>query len=98
MYRSGTELTPRRALWFVEHLPPQAAFRASLQGGPEFRGWDHQTYLFAAAVNLLNAANRQRAGKKTRTPLVKPPTTKTKVRRMSVAGIVARQKRLETNN
>lgn len=84
-------------LWIVEHLPPQSAFRASLQGGVEFRMWDPQLYLLAAIANLLNAANRQRAGKRTRTPLVKPPSNKSKARRVSVAEVIARQKALEAN-
>lgn len=59
-----------------------------MQGGGEFRGWDHQTYLLAGVVNLLNAANRQRAGKKAK-PIVKPPTRKTKTRTVTVAEIAA---------
>lgn len=86
-------MSPRRALWLVEHLPVDSAFRASQRGGPEFRGWDQTTYLLAAAVNLLNAANRQRAGKRTKSPIVKPPGKKAPIRRVSVAEIAARQRR-----
>lgn len=91
-------MSPRYVLWIVEQLPPQSAFRASLQGGHEFRMWDPQLYLLAAIANLLNAANRQRAGKKTRTPLVKPPSKRPRARRVTVAEIAARQrKQIETN-
>jgi hypothetical protein len=45
----------------------------------------------AGIANLLNAANRQRAGKKTREPLVKPPTVKRPPRVLSVAEIARRQ-------
>lgn len=91
-------MSPRYVLWIVEQLPAQSAFRASLQGGTAFRGWDQTVYLLAAVVNLLNAANRQRAGKRTRTPLVKPPSSKPKARRVSVAEVIARQKALEAPN
>jgi len=95
VYRQSSGLSPRRVLWLVEHLPPDSAFRASMQGGNEFRGWTQQTYLLAATVNLLNAANRQRAGKKTKGPLVKPPSSanRSKVRRVTVAEIAKRQQR-----
>ena len=80
----------------AEQLPPESAFRASLQGGPDFRAWTPTSYLLAGVVNLLNAANRQRAGKKTREALVKPPTQKPKARRVTVAEIAARQRALDT--
>lgn len=61
--------------------------------------WTPQAHLLAAAVNLLNAANRQRAGKRTTSPLVAPPK-KRNVRRISVAQIAAKQRerRAELNN
>lgn len=95
LWRPGSGLSPRYVLWIAEHLPPESAFRASQQGGGEFRMWTPQLYLCAAIVNLLNAANRQRAGKRTPRPLVKPPsqTQKQKPRVVTVASIAARQRR-----
>lgn len=90
-------MTPRYVLWLAGQLSPESAFRASHQGGPEFRPWTSTTYLLAGVVNLLHAANRQRAGKKTRDPLVRGPSAKPKARRVSVAEIAARQKALEPN-
>lgn len=77
----------------VEHLPESSAFHASLRGGREFRPWTTETYLATATVNLLYAANRQRANQKTRIPLVEPPKAKPKRRTVTVAQIVARQQR-----
>lgn len=69
-----------------------------MQGGTEYRMWTPQVYLYAAIVNLLNAANRQRAGKRTSGPLVKPPRQQQKKRVVSVASIAARQRAIETPN
>lgn len=52
--------------------------------------WDPVMYALIAIVNLLNAANRQRAGKKTREPLVKPPSQRVKPRVLSVAELAKR--------
>lgn len=99
MYRPGSGLSPRRVLWLVEHLPEGAAFYASRQGGTQFRGWTPQTYLLAGVVNLLNAANRQRAGKRTREPLVRPPGKQVARKVRTVAQIAAaRRMRIEPNN
>lgn len=87
-------MSPRYVLWLVGQLPPESAFRASQQGGPEFRAWTPTSYLLAGVVNLLNAANRQRAGKKTRDPLVRPPAQRPRARVVSVAEIAARQQAL----
>lgn len=57
-----SDLSPREVLWLVEHMPPDSAFAAAIQGGPEFRGWRPDTYLLAAAVDVLQAANYQRGG------------------------------------
>lgn len=97
LWRSGTAVSPRFVLWLVGQLPPESAFRASYQGGPEFRSWTSTNYLLMGVVNLLHAANRQRAGKKTRDPLVRGPSVKRKARQVSVAEIAARQKQLESN-
>lgn len=91
-------MSPRYVLWLAGQLPPESAFRASQQGGAEFRAWTPTSYLLAGVVNLLNAANRQRAGKKTREPLVKPPSRRVKARRVTVAEIAARQRGLADNN
>lgn len=80
-------------LLLAGQLPPESAFRASQQGGPQFRPWTSTNYLLAGVVNLLNAANRQRAGKKTRTPLISPPKSRPRARRVTVAEIAARQRR-----
>lgn len=99
LWRDGTTVTPRLVLWLVSQLGPDTAFRASMQGGPQFRSWTPTTYLLAGAVNLLNAANRQRAGKRTQSPVVKPPQPAVKrVRRVSVAEIAARQHAERTSN
>lgn len=84
-------------LWLVEQLPQSAALGASVRGGAEYRAWTPEMYMYAGVVNLLNAANRQRAGKKTREPLVKPPTAKRQPRVLSVAEIKARQQRAADN-
>lgn len=76
----------------VGQLPPGSAFSASVRGGNEFRAWTPELHLSAAVVNLLAAANRQRAGKRSSKPLVKPPTQARKpVRVLSVAELVRRQ-------
>lgn len=67
----------------VEHLPEDSAFVASLRGGRQMRAWTTEAYLLAATANQLNVANHQRAGKRTRRPLVEPPKT-TKVRKRTV--------------
>ena len=65
-----------------------------MRGGPEFRAWTPELYLLAGIANLLNAANRQRAGKRSGKPLVKPPTksTTSKPRVITVAQLAARQR------
>jgi hypothetical protein len=78
-------------LWLVGQLPPDSAFGASVRGGAEYRAWSPQMHLLAGIANLLNAANRQRAGKKTREALIKPPTAKKQPRVLSVAEIARRQ-------
>lgn len=95
LWRPDTKVSPWYVLSLVGQLPPDSAFAASHRGGAEFRSWTPEVHLLAAVANLLNAANRQRAGKKTREPLVKPPSTKTKVRRLTVAEIRARQSKPE---
>lgn len=97
LWRPDTTVTPRFVLWIAGQLPADSALAASRQGGAEFRPWTPTVYLLAAITNLTNAANRQRAGKRTRDQLVKPPTKRT-VRRVSVAGIAARQRALEAKN
>lgn len=80
LWRSGSDLTPRAVLWLVEHLPQDSATNASIRGGPHHRAWTTDTYLLAAAVNTLAAANRQRAGKAMRKAPVQPPKPKTQKR------------------
>lgn len=76
MFRPDPPMTARTLLWLVEHLPDDSATFAAMRGGREFRAWTTDTHLFAAMVNMLYAANRQRGGKATRTPIVKPPVPK----------------------
>ena len=74
----------------VGQLPDTSAFAASARGGPEFRAWSVSNSLLAANVNLLHAANSQRAGKKFK-PLIKPPQKRAPKRVLRVADIMARQ-------
>lgn len=87
-------VSPRRILWLVGQLPPDSAFSASVRGGPEFRPWTPELHLIGAVVNLLAAANRQRAGKRGGKPVVKPPQVNRPkpARVLSVAQIAARQR------
>lgn len=87
LWREGTTLTPRFVLWLVEHLPHESATVASMKGGPEHRPWTLDIYLMAHMVNLLAAANHQRAGKRMRKPPVQPPKVK------ATASTVAAKKR-----
>lgn len=82
-------------LWFVEQLPSSSAFAASVRGGPEFRPWTAELYLLAAIANLLNAANRQRAGKRGSKPIIEPPKAarRSKPRVVTVAELARRQQR-----
>lgn len=75
-FAAEPRLTPRAVLWLVEHLPEDSATLAAIRGGPQFRAWTSPMYIQALQANLLFAANRQRAGKATRTPMIKPPTEK----------------------
>lgn len=88
-------LTPRVVLWLVEHLPEDSATMAAVRGGPEFRAWTQSMYVAAAQTNLLYAANRQRAGKATRTGIIKPPVGK-KVEPKQVLDLKAVQARLRS--
>ena len=84
-------------LGLAGQFPPESALQAAKRGGYEFRMWTPQAHLLAAAVNLLNAANRQRAGKRTTGPLVAPPKKKA-VRRITVAEIAKRQRERAQSN
>lgn len=75
----------------VEHLPHDSAIVARMRGGPEFRPWDTQTYLLASVVNLLNAANYQRAGKRAGKPLVRPPQKRVQHRRTTSVARVSQR-------
>jgi hypothetical protein len=90
LWRPGTGVTPRYVLSLVEQLPTDSAFAASLRGGLEMRGWDPKMFVLAAIVNLLNAANRQRAGKRTREPLLKPPSRRSTPTVVTVAELTKR--------
>ena len=84
-------------LGLAGQFPLNSALRAAQRGGPEWRPWDPQLHLLAAIANLLNAANRQRAGKRTNSPIVSPPKKLKPVRRMTVAEIKRRQQARTTN-
>jgi hypothetical protein len=85
-------------LWLVGQLPQSSAFAASVRGGAEFRPWTSELYVLAAIANLLQAANRQRAGKRRSEPVVKPPQPKKRrqQRVLSVAEIQRRQQHATT--
>lgn len=86
-------------LFLVGQLPQSSAFAASARGGPEFRPWTSELYVLAAIANLLNAANRQRAGKRGSKPIVEPPKANRsrKPRVLSVAEIQRRQQQRSAN-
>jgi hypothetical protein len=87
LWRDNRDLTPRYVLWLVGHLPEDSAFIASMRGGQQHRVWTLQNHLLASVANLLFAANRQRAGLKTHSMPVKPPTPKTAKRQRRVIPI-----------
>lgn len=94
LWWEGSTVTPRYVLSLVGQLPPESAFGASVRGGSEFRPWSPQLYVLAAIANLLNAANRQRAGKRGGKQVIKPPESKVRpkpTRVLTVAEIVRRQ-------
>lgn len=76
MFDGESGLTPRVVLWLVEHLPEDSATMGAVRGGPQFRAWTQAMYIAAAQANMLYAANRQRAGKATRSGIIKPPAAK----------------------
>jgi hypothetical protein len=85
-------------LFLVGQLPQSSAFAASSRGGPEFRPWTSELHLLAAIANLLNAANRQRAGKRGSKPIVEPPkAARRKPRVLSVAELQRRQQQRAAN-
>ena len=94
LWRPDAGVSPRLVLWLVGQLPPESAFHASLRGGPEQRPWTTTGHLLAGVVNLLYAANKQRAGKRVGSLPVRPPKgvkPKPRGRVVSVAEIAARQ-------
>lgn len=72
-------------------MEESSAYVAGRRGGPQFRAWTSSMYLLAALVNLTNAANRQRGGKRTSKPIVEAPK-KTKARTLTVAELIVRAK------
>jgi hypothetical protein len=90
LWRDNPRVTPRHVLMLVGQLSDDSALAASVRGGTEFRSWTLSNYLMAATVNILNAANMQRAGKKAK-PIVKPPQKQTRRKVVRVAEILARQ-------
>lgn len=79
-------------------MPEQSAFAAAHRGGSEFRPWTSQTYLLAAVTNLLYAANMQRGGKRVRKPMVSPPDSKKKTRKVTIAQLLAAKEDLDSQS
>lgn len=103
LWRPNSGLTPRKVLSLVGQLPQSSAFAASARGGPEFRPWTSELYVLAAIANLLQAANRQRAGKRSAKPVVQPPKpVKPKQQRparvLTVEEIIRRQQHAARND
>jgi hypothetical protein len=71
----------------VGQLPEGSAFFASVQGGSKFRSWTLQNHLLGFIGNSVFAANRQRAGKPTKTLPIAPPKPRTRQRRARVVRI-----------
>lgn len=96
-FRQEPTLTPRAVLWLVEHLPEDSATFASIRGGREMRPWTTEMYLLAAQTNMLYAANRQRAGKATKSGIIKPPVPKKVMpkRKLDLSQVRARLKSQE---
>lgn len=65
-----------------------------MRGGPEFRAWTSEMHVLVAQANMLYAANRQRGGKTTKVPLIKPPVQK-KVAPKRVVDLKAVKARIE---
>lgn len=86
-------------LLLAGQLPQSSAFAASARGGPEFRPWTSELYVLAAIANLLQAANRQRAGKRGSKPVVEPPKANRtrKPRVLTVSEIQRRQQQRAAN-
>jgi hypothetical protein len=80
-------------LFLVGQLSQSSAFAASMRGGAEFRPWTAELYVLAAIANLLQAANRQRAGKRSAKPVIEPPkpNQRKKARVITVAEIMRRR-------
>jgi hypothetical protein len=94
LWWDGSRLTPRSVLWLVEHLPESSATIAKAKGGPRHRPWTSEAHLMALVANLLHVANRQRAGKAARKPLITPPkakVNKSRGRVVRVADVNARR-------
>jgi len=49
------ELTPKEILVLVRQLPATSRTFSAKQGGPEFRGWDTNSYLLASVIDAINA-------------------------------------------
>jgi hypothetical protein len=69
----------------IEQLPDDCATVASIQGGPEFRGWGNDRYLLAAIFDGIQSNTIATGNWKKRPPRFKPyPTPATKPRTMSL--------------
>ena len=91
-------LSPRRVLWWVEHLPEDSATVAALRGGHEHRAWTSAAHLLASVVDAVQvntwttvAAHAKRRPKPP-TPLPRPTSPSRRAARVvTVAEIAAQQ-------
>ena len=92
-------LSPRRVLWWVEHLPEDSATVAALRGGSdhaaEHRAWTSTAHLLASVVDAVQVntwttvAAHARRRPKPPTPLPRPTTPRRAGRVVTVAEIAA---------
>ncbi|ALA11914.1 tail assembly chaperone [Mycobacterium phage Anglerfish] len=55
LFDPASRLGPIQVLALIKELPREGRFWSEKQGGPQFRGWDDQTYTTAALVNEIRA-------------------------------------------
>jgi hypothetical protein len=90
-------LSPRRVLWWVEHLPEDSATVAALRGGPEHRAWTSSAHLLASVVDAVQvntwtavAAHAKRRPKPP-APLPRPTTSARRAARVVTVAEIAAQ-------
>ncbi|AZF98191.1 tail assembly chaperone [Mycobacterium phage Bones] len=55
LFDPASRLGPIQVLALIKELPREGRFWSEKQGGPQFRGWDDNTYTTAALVNEIRA-------------------------------------------